>query len=398
MPNLQTEKLVKIIMLTLLLFLQSRCLSSAAINSEDAEKHLKNFETLFLKNDNKKAMDEFDKFAGTLSDESKVPLIRYYKDIGMVYSVFMNYVSSFRSTEIAFNLKENGKIKNNLFALFFKKYSSLLTNQLALIKTKEKSPELISYLEELNKSEESEKNFTGADYADISSEFEVAMKDVALIRFISSRPLFLFMLYKNVKEAGNDFQASFLKSVISKNVSPDILALSGFPEFAGAESGIKKDGWAIFDASLMSSFNHRESKISAADIMKALKGKTLKKADPSKAAAVKVVFSKHCFYFDIAGQAVTKLSNDAPDSTIIQLQNGRKIEMKPRKFDGVFSETAFLKNCKKIKYNNIDFYCCPETANKTFLLNTGNDFVEIVFTNFVSDVEAQAVLNSFKPL
>lgn len=387
--------------MTLLFFSPGFFPSSAEGKFEDTEKHLKNFEIHFLKNEYKKAVDEFEKFSRTLSTEDKEDASGSYNDIYMVYSTFINYVSSFRSHISSFPTEKygNGKIKNNLFALFFRKYDSLLKNQLKTIKTRENSTDFVSYLEELNKNESSEKKIDDDNYASISAEFESSMKNAALMRFISGRPLFLFMLYKNIRETGNNFQASFLKSVISKNVSSDVLALSGFAELAKDESAVKKDDWAVFDASGMTSFNYNGNKtLSAALLRESVKSGAAKKADLSKAAAVKVVFSKYCFYFDIAGTAVTRFLNEAPDSALIELQNGKKIDIKRKKFDGIFSEAVFLKTCKKIKYNNLDFYSCPEPAGKSFLLNTGNDLMEIIFINFDSDFAAQAILNSFKTL
>jgi len=385
--------------MALFFLLLNRQPSAAAGKIEDTEKHLMNFEICFLKNEEKKAVAEFEKFADTLSPGNKEGFNNGYGDIYIVYSAFINYVSSFRASENAVSAKEKNKINHHLFALFFQKYDALLKEQRNLVRTKERSPDLISYLEELNKNEESEKG-PGSNYdLLISAEFGSSMKDAALIRFISGRPLFLFMLYKNVKEAGNDFQVSFLKSLISKNVPADILAISDFPEFAGGEPAVKKDGFAIFDASLMSSFNCDENKISSAALLRAaLKNKALKKADLSNAATARIVFSKYCFYFDISGAAVTKFSNEAPNSAVIELQKGRKIDIKQKKFDGILSEAAFLKNCRKITYKDMNFYSCPETSHKTFLMNTGSDFMEIVFINFDSGVEAQTVLNSFKTL
>ena len=396
-----TKIIIKIFLITLLFFIQNLPRSFAAGKFEDTEKHLKNFEILFLKNEDKKASEEFEKFARTLSPENKEIINCQYNDIYLVYSTFINYVSSFRSNTSDFTAKENenGKVKNNLFALFSKKYGSLFKKQLKTIKTRGNSPDFISYIEELNKNEDGEKNWGEDDQALISAEFGSSMKDADLVRFISGRPLFLFMLYKNLKDSGNDFHASFLKSLISKNVPADILALSGFEELTGPESGFKNDGWAVFDASTMASFNCDGNKILSAGLLReSVKSKTLKKADLSKAAAVKIVFSRYSFYFDIAGTAAAKVLNDAPDSASIELKNGKKIDIKPKKFDGMLSEAAFLKNCKKIRYNNMEFYCCPETANKPFMLNTGSDLIEIVFINFDSGVEPQAILNSFKTL
>jgi len=392
------KNLIKLILLTLFFLILNRE-PLAAGKFEDTEKYLMNFEIYFLKNEHKKAMAEFNKFATALSAGNKEAVDKNYGDIHAVYSVFINYVSSFRANENIADAKENNKINNGLFTLFFQKYASLLKKQRALARTRESSPDLVSYIEELNKNEISENDPAAEDNTSISAEFESSMKNAALIRFISGRPLFLFMLYKNIKETGNDFQASFLKSLISKNIPDEILAVSGFPEFTGGEPALKKEGCAVFDASLMRSFNYTGNKApSAAAVSAAMKNKTLKKADLSNAASVIVVFSKYCFYFDIARPALTKISNAAPDSAIIELQNGKKIEIRPKKFDGVFSETAFLKNCRKIKYNGMNFYSCPESAHKTFLMNAGSDFMEIIFMNFDSGVEAQAILNSFKTL
>jgi len=330
---------------------------------------------------------------------------KYFDEILKTYAAFAQTLSPEDFSGIA-PVHPGGKLANPVLKLFYERYAERAERESRRLSSLNKSPDYISFLERQSAaSPEGEAASPGAGEAGdfpgaLAACLGESMKDADFMNFASCRPLLLFMLYKNIRESGDEFLAEFIKSFIETNVPPSIRRSSGFSEFenAAATNSLSQGASGatlVCDFSSSSFFSVDVS--SPADFTRpalvsgTLKKKAVPEADIKKFKNASVLFSDAAIIFPLNHGALASVKFAGLNCGEIAFSSGARVRFGFRKAGG--AESASLeKRFKSIRIGRFDYLTDP--AGPSYLLQAGSDFLEISFSGFRSGDDAMALLSS----